>query len=679
MKKNVGNTPVIRNRKVLRKQKRLQKKIKRQEHYTKNKNPEENIKFVPGSFVKRPVESPVLHNEDKKKKKNLPTPQDLLNKERQKDMKEAEKLKSQMDERRKQMFLKANEEEDKVIKKLEKQLGLNKCKNKKNYFTDDGLDYLLEICDRSTSEQIVAAEKHIANVDGESDFEEDLAAVTGKEIKSKKITTQKGGTKTKLSEISNNDGSDIGSEDSEADDDFDEEFDDNRDEAISDNSSNEDIYKNSSDTNESYMSDSEEDKLADNSYDENFIPPKKAKLADGKSAQKKDIKNIKSTQSGVKPNSKKQNVIKEDELSKVFSDDEISHLSGDENDDMCELTNDSEDGENVKKTEKPDVWEDIYGRKRDKEGNIIKEIKGVYVPPHLRNKDSASDKDMTQLKRQIKSVLNKLAGTNLHWACTTLENLYSSNSRNAVNTSLCQLWTEATLGLCHTPVRLVAEHAALVAVLHANVATEIGAHFLQELTKKFDAMMQTPQSMEDKRLDNLVSCLAHLYCFKIYHASLLYDMFARLMEDLTEKNVECVLLALRSVGGVLRKDDPLALKNFIHDTQARVAKLNEAVADGGRARQVVGGGLGVGRRGVAARCRTTKTWPAANEKLLRLAREQRMNTDVRRNIFCVIMGAELAIQYSCWDKIKELDSMPKYSVTNLAQFLVHLILGKGLP
>lgn len=25
-----------------------------------------------------------------------------------------------------------------------------------------------------------------------------------------------------------------------------------------------------------------------------------------------------------------------------------------------------------KKEEKPDVWEDIYGRKRDKEGNVIK-------------------------------------------------------------------------------------------------------------------------------------------------------------------------------------------------------------------------------------------------------------------------------------------------------------------
>lgn len=42
---------------------------------------------------------------------------------------------------------------------------------------------MLEICDRSTTEQIVAAEKHLANVEGESDFEEDLAAVTGKELK----------------------------------------------------------------------------------------------------------------------------------------------------------------------------------------------------------------------------------------------------------------------------------------------------------------------------------------------------------------------------------------------------------------------------------------------------------------------------------------------------------------
>lgn len=63
--------------------------------------------------------------------------------QRQKEIKEANKLKSQMDKQRKQMLVKANEDEDKMIKKLEKQLGLNKSKNKNNYFADDGLDCIL--------------------------------------------------------------------------------------------------------------------------------------------------------------------------------------------------------------------------------------------------------------------------------------------------------------------------------------------------------------------------------------------------------------------------------------------------------------------------------------------------------------------------------------------------------
>lgn len=79
----------------------------------------------------------------KKKKQSQPSPQDIISKERQKDLREADELKSQMEEQRRKMFLKANEDEDKVIKKLEKQLGLNKCKNKKNFFSDDGLDCIL--------------------------------------------------------------------------------------------------------------------------------------------------------------------------------------------------------------------------------------------------------------------------------------------------------------------------------------------------------------------------------------------------------------------------------------------------------------------------------------------------------------------------------------------------------
>lgn len=73
----------------------------------------------------------------------------------------------------------------------------------------------------------------------------------------------------------------------------------------------------------------------------------------------------KSEPNGTK--SKKEKIVAEEDLGKVFSDDEVSHLSGDDDDEML-----SDEGEENKFEEIPNVWEDIYGRKRDKEGNIIK-------------------------------------------------------------------------------------------------------------------------------------------------------------------------------------------------------------------------------------------------------------------------------------------------------------------
>ncbi|XP_038222505.1 nucleolar MIF4G domain-containing protein 1 homolog [Zerene cesonia] len=747
-------------RKALRKEKRQLKKVHRQEHYLKKKN--EPI-YTAGRFVKRPTDTQDPEIEVKKKKKKQETGiHDILNRERKKELNEAEKLKSQMDEQRKEILLRANEDEDKVIKKLEKQLGLNKSKNKNNYFADDGLDYVLEICDRATSEQIVAAEKHLAEVDQDSDFDEDLAAVTGKDLKKDKKSKKQSINKKEMDESELDDEDD---DQPQSDEEAGEDEESLQDEQLSDEASDDDIGSHESN------SDNDED------------------IEDSENSA--DLENTKANDKKTKPKMVKsiEKVISEEELGKVFSDDEVSHLSGDDSE-----MEDNEMQSNNKKSkekEKPDVWEDIYGRKRDKEGNIIKEEKGIYIPPHLRNKDSSSEKELAQLKRQIKSILNKLAGTNLHWACTSIENLYLSNSRNSVNSALTCLWLDATVSVASTPDRMVAEHAALVAVLHANVGSEVGAHFLEVLSKQFDTMTLDDQPMEDKRLDNLVSCLAHLYSFKIYHASLLYDILGRLVHDLTEKHIDCVLTALRCVGGVLRKEEPLALKTFIQDTQGKIAKLNEKAGAGSRIKFLVEVLLAVKNNNLSKipnydptyvehlkkmtkavvrkgnyvtplnirledllRAHERGKWwvvgsawegernveepvkrvPAHDEKLLQLAREQRMNTDVRRSIFCVMMSAEdymdafeklqhlglrghqqreivhvllacclqekiynpyyavlgmklcdtdrkyqLSIQYSVWDKIKELDDLSKQSMSNLAQFLTHLIMEKGLP
>jgi nucleolar MIF4G domain-containing protein 1 len=128
----------------------------------------------------------------------------------------------------------------------------------------------------------------------------------------------------------------------------------------------------------------------------------------------------------------------------------------------------------------------------------------------------------------------------------------------------------------------------------------------------------------------------------------------------------------------------------------------------------------------------TSTTSEFSQKLLELARKQRMNTDDRRSVFCIIMSAEdymdafekivqlsikdqrtivtviihcclsekvfnpyyavlsqkfcdhdrkyvLAVQYALWDRLRDLHSLSKVQVNNLAQYLIYLIGHGGQP
>lgn len=59
------------------------------------------------------------------------------------------------------------------------------------------------------------------------------------------------------------------------------------------------------------------------------------------------------------------------------------------------------------------LWEDIYGRQRDKEGNIVSK---KYVPPAARitNNISSDGEKIRRLERQAKGILNRLAEQNMH-------------------------------------------------------------------------------------------------------------------------------------------------------------------------------------------------------------------------------------------------------------------------
>lgn len=134
------------SRKQLRKQQRKQKKARRNEYYTNRKKQ--------GKYVSNPNKTDPSSNAQKNRKRNPKTPvspnenttDDSIDlgqdKEFQKEKKKHEKLQKQMRKQRTEQLKRANADEDRTIKKLEKQLKLNKRKSKAlpKTFASDGLD-----------------------------------------------------------------------------------------------------------------------------------------------------------------------------------------------------------------------------------------------------------------------------------------------------------------------------------------------------------------------------------------------------------------------------------------------------------------------------------------------------------------------------------------------------------
>lgn len=93
--------------------------------------------------------------------------------------------------------------------------------------------------------------------------------------------------------------------------------------------------------------------------------------------------------------------------------------------------------------------------------------------------------------------------------------MYMSNSRNNMNVILSKLMIESIVAPVLTPDRLICEHMMLITILHANIGTEVGAHFLLTIVRKLYQMLEESDCVENKELDNLILIISHLYNFKV--------------------------------------------------------------------------------------------------------------------------------------------------------------------
>lgn len=746
----------------------------------------------------------------------------------------------------------ANEDEEKNIKRYETLLKLNKRKRKNGTTSiksfDDGLDYVLELCTDENIQKMYMAAKEADEDESEDEFGDDLKMALGKskEKKTKKneVQVKKSKKKAVVDGIE---------DDPQPEDDpkvlkrmaklkkIEEKY----------FGDDEDYFKSmevdSCDGSDSEMGSGSEGRDSENDdSDDNEAPeeiPSKAKS--GKKVKFQEEKNSKmsdsedsdfdieqdSEQSGNEDeNMKEENVDSndgegsdqedfgegsEDDFGEGSDGDDFGEGSdgdgfgeGSDGDDFGEGSEDDiKEEESTSHTKKHTAdWEDIYGRKRDKDGNFLKENVVKYVPPHMRKALEADKADidpkrrekLNNLKKVLKGQINRLAESNLHRITIDVENLYSTNARNDVNSTLTDIIFDSLLSNVLTSERLILEHTILIATLHGNIGSEIGAFFLQKIIEKFHNLFESIDAMEvdNKEIDNVIFIICHLYTFKLFKYTLIYEMLDMLCTKVTEKRIECMLLVLKSIGFVLRKDDPTTLKEFIikvqkkanasssdattssrvmfmldillaikNNNMTKIPQYDQSIVEHFRKllKQFVRAGkyvttLNISIEDILKADECGKWWLVGSawagtdknggknenndtgddnvgdeqrSKIYALAKKQRMNTDDKKNIFYVLMTAEdyvdafekiistvkdersivavilhcclsekefnpyysvltqkfcehnrkylLAIQYTLWDKIKEIESLAIKQIANLARFMIFLIENGCLP
>uniref|UniRef100_H3D5G7 Nucleolar MIF4G domain-containing protein 1 n=1 Tax=Tetraodon nigroviridis TaxID=99883 RepID=H3D5G7_TETNG len=675
------------SRKELRKEKRKMKKARMKSHYEGKKStgsPQE---------VEEKPSLPADKQQLKKKKKTEETEKDVskvqssksrddpLNKPNSSKTatKTSAKKPNRLQESRKKALLEANEDEDREIKRLERCLGFNKRKNKKNLpqsFVADGLDYILGMLDSGA------------------------AAAAG--------------------------------------------FQDGEEEEDDMDTAREKFQKLGDDESELLGDDDEEDEIGSEATDEGSL-------------HENDLEKEES---------------EEDEM--VDEEDGMDESNSATSDDGSEIAN-------TPATIKPETVE----------------AAGKYVPPHLRTSEDGKRKaELQRLKRNVKGLLNRLSEPNMAYVSGQLEELYMQ-SRKDMNDTLTEVLLAACVTPALMPDRLLMEHVLLISILHHSVGLEVGANFLETVVRKFDeAYKNQTEGKETDNLLAIVSHLYNfqvvhsLLIFDIL--KLLVKGFSEKDVELVLFTLRNVGFALRKDDALALKElisagqrkagemgsklqdqtrvrfmleTMLALKNndmrkipgYNPEPVERLRKLQKSLIS-----QAAGGSdmkLRVSLDNLLAAEQVGRWWivgsswsgaPMINEdgkinsqqssmegqfsaNVLKLARKQRMNTEVRRNIFCVIMTSEdyldafekllgmglkdkqereivhvlldcclqekafnayyavlgekfcsydrrfqMTFQFSLWDKFKELANLPSSTFNNLSQLLTCFLQKKCL-
>eukprot|EP00250_Pteridium_aquilinum_P008362 c17886_g1_i3 orf=144-2522(+) len=412
----------------------------------------------------------------------------------------------------------------------------------------------------------------------------------------------------------------------------------------------------------------------------------------------------------------------------------------------------------------------------------------MYVAPHRRVEDTSSN-EQAQLQRRSRGLLNRLSEDNVESIAPDIFSLFQVHGRRIMTDIITN---EILGALCSGPrgnEQYAAVFAAFVAGVASSIGMDFGAKFLASFAENLEEQRKQEDSLAVR---NMVLLLSYLYIFKLISCEVIYDLLCLLSKTLTELDVAIILTVLQTCGMGLRADDPAAMKDFVQSVQHRCEELKASAVQSGtifysgkrmqfmletifeiknnkrRVKQdaiphvrlkkwlqklgiedvqlralkwkqlldpdkkgqwwISGGSIDQGEGGNSEVAEFIHKESGEAEKMLQLAASQKMNTDIRRAIFCVVMSGEdyldafekilrikltgkqdreimrvivecclqekafnkyysllidklchhdknhkFTLQYCLWDHFKQLSSMETRRLANLAHLLADLI------
>ncbi|PRP87190.1 nucleolar MIF4G domain-containing protein 1 [Planoprotostelium fungivorum] len=342
--------------------------------------------------------------------------------------------------------------------------------------------------------------------------------------------------------------------------------------------------------------------------------------------------------------------------------------------------------ENVKRVEKKRKTEDVAPEKTS----------GTEV---YRPRTVQSSTPQQAMERQVRGNINKLAIANMEGILEDLESLMMTHGQRTVWEVMVDCILDNCIKSGHSmlhSVPIIAQ-SALLSVLHRTIGAEIGSYAVEKLIHGYEEHYKK----EDSNVcTNLMILMIHMYNMHTLHCTLVYDVIKKMIGRFTEIDLEILLVVIKACGVQLRRDDAGSLKEIVLLVQSgsrdheisgnvRVKFLIESIADlkNNRTREVVeehsalqrcikvahsmikkrdsppenplrltvddifnieekgrwwlvGSTWGGREKGGKTETSTESSAQTEQNKLLQLARAQRMNTDIRRSIFCLIMSSE---------------------------------------